>query len=648
MGDTKRGRTANEAGLRNLGEQIARAENGTSRSSRRKARRQRARMATKLPGEGAEEGGDGRAISEGGAPPGEGVESDEAIHGGGEEGGLSGSPASAELAEVAGPAGGDGLGNGSAENDAGGVPSAGTSTGSPRHRLRRTVRRHRRARWVVGIVAVVVILIIGSVLGYAWYLNHKIHRVSVRDLSASPTSGGDANTENILMVGSTSRCALAVQNPAFGLCSEGVTGVNSDVVMILHLDPTHHTVSILSIPRDLFVPDARSGNSANKVDAALAEGPNQLVDAIQQDFGIPIHHYVELNFDSFMNVVNALGGIKMYFPMPVYDAYSGLNIQTTGCISLNGTQALQVVRARHLQYKGPGVTTDDVSQWPFETQSDLARIRRDHEFLRVLATKVQAQGLGNPITDQQIVSGVVGQLEVDSGFSAHEMVNMVLTYHTVNVARAPQLTLPVAVDQLGSYEYEGGQYGDVEFPSEPQDHQAIDQLLGLAPSADTYTGKALPPPSSVTVSVMNGTGVYNQASDTATSLGALGFHIGTIGDTTPVGEQSETVVYYSSMQPNELAAAQTVANSMSGAVILSLNPSQVPAGSDVAVVTGSDFSVNPPPPPPSASTSTTTAPTTTSTAPSGQSGVFAPPTPTVEPLAPWDPRSCTSSGGEGQ
>jgi len=78
------------------------------------------------------------------------------------------------------------------------------------------------------------------------------------------------------------------------------------------------------------------------------------VAAVQEDLGIPINHYVELNFDTFANVVNALGGVKMYFPEPVYDAYSGLNVQTPGCLTLNGFQALQVVRARHLQYKAPG------------------------------------------------------------------------------------------------------------------------------------------------------------------------------------------------------------------------------------------------------------------------------------------------------
>ena len=96
--------------------------------------------------------------------------------------------------------------------------------------------------------------------------------------------------------------------------------------------------------------------------------------AIQDDFGIPIQHYVELNFDSFANVVTALGGITMYFPEPVYDAYSGLDVRTTGCRHLDGVEALQVVRARHLQYRPPGNTSTTPSTWPQENQSDLARI----------------------------------------------------------------------------------------------------------------------------------------------------------------------------------------------------------------------------------------------------------------------------------
>ena len=524
----------------------------------------------------------------------------------------------------------------------------------PAHAAPKGRSRKRTAAWAGGTLALVIVLIAGAVAGYAWYLNHEIHRIDLKNLTSAPVKGDDAGTENILMIGSTDRCALKVQNPAYGLCSQGVNGVNSDVVMILHLNPVSHSVSILSIPRDLFVPNARS-DGANKIDAALYQGPDQLIAAIEDDFGIPIQHFVELNFDSFINVVQALGGIKMYFPEPVYDAYSGLNIQTTGCIQLNGTQALQVVRARHVQYKGPGVTTDDPTYWPQEAQSDIARIRRDHEFLRVLATAVKAKGLSNPITDQQLIAGVAGQLTVDSGFSASAMINLVLTYHDVDVNSAPQLTVPVAVDQFGSYEYQGGSYGDVEFPAQPQDHNTVDQFLGLKSSNDdTYSGGTLPSPSTVTVSVLNGSGAYNQATDTAQSLQALGFHIGTIGDSPPVGHEAETVVYYASKTPAQLAAAQAVANSMSGAVIMGLDPTQVKSGSQVTVVTGTDFTVNAPPttttttPAGAATPSTTTTTGNTGTSGNtGNSGAFQAPTPSVEALAPWDPRACTASGGEG-
>ena len=218
---------------------------------------------------------------------------------------------------------------------------------------------------------------------------------------------------------------------------------------------------------------------------------------------------------------------------------------------------------------------------------------------------------------------MVGQLTVDSGFSATDMIDLVLDFHNVNVNSAPQLTVPVAVDQFGNYVYQGGSYGDIEFPAEPQDHTAVDQFLGLKSSnEDTYSGGALPSPSTVTVSVLNGSGAYNQATDTARACRRSGSTSGRIGDSAPVGQEAETVVYYSSKTPAELAAAQAVANSMSGAVIMAEDPTQVKPGSQVTVVTGTDFSVNAPPATvtttsvggtaasPAATTTTTTAPST--------------------------------------
>ena len=103
----------------------------------------------------------------------------------------------------------------------------------------------------------------------------------------------------------------------------------------------------------------------------------------------------------------------------------------------------------------------------------------------------------------------------------------------------------------------------------------VDTFLGISATTNSMTGTPLPKPGSVSVSVDNGTGVTNQAATTSAALGALGFHMMQLGDTSPVGQEAETVVYYGSKTPSVVAAAQMVARSISGSVILGYNPSMV-------------------------------------------------------------------------
>ncbi len=521
--------------------------------------------------------------------------------------------------------------------------------------------RRSRKRVVLISLGVVVVLIIGAVVGDYFYLNSLVHRVNVTTETKTYN-----DTENILLVGSTTRCGLTHQNAAYGLCSKGVTGVNSDVVMILHLNLTTNQVSILSIPRDLFVPNART-TGANKIDAALYQGPSQLVAAVQEDFAIPINHYVDLNFDTFASVVNVLGGISMYFPMPVFDAYSDLNVRTTGCIHLDGYRALQVVRARHLQYQPKGVGFSH-SLWPQEGLSDLARIRRDHEFLKVLATALKARGLSNPITDQRLATAVAPYLTVDSGFSVSHMLSLVEHFHSVSVAGVPELTVPTVLVETGSYLYKGYYYGDVEFPIEPGISSVIDRFLGVAAATNTMDGKPLPAHSSLDVSVVDGSNTPARVPGFVAALRRQGFHVTSVSSATPVGIREETVVYHASNEPTSLAAAQAVVHTLTGPAVMALG--HVVAGTQVTVVMGSDAAVVPVTA--HAATTTTTTKghhatttttrghhaTTTTTTPSTQITVADPsavkhdvalsaPTPVTQALAPWDPRSCGPNGTEG-
>ena len=320
------------------------------------------------------------------------------------------------------------------------------------------------------------------------------------------------------MVGSTDRCALKVQNPAYGLCSQGVNGVNSDVVMILHLDPAEHIgVDPLHPPRPVRAqrPDHRGQQDRRRpVPRARASWwrPSRRTSAS------PSSTTSSSTSTRFANVVDALGGVKMYFPEPVYDAYSGLKQLTPGCVHLNGFQALQVVRARHLQYKGPGITTRTCrvlaarrtrATWPASggTTSSSGS----------WPPRWPSKGLSNPITDEQLVSVVGTTAEVDREFSASDMVNLVLDLPLGRRQPRPPADPPGEVDQISSgYTYQGGATATSSSHPSPTTSRSSTRFLGIRSTIDTMTGRSLPAPAAVSVSVLNGTGAYNQATETPT------------------------------------------------------------------------------------------------------------------------------------
>jgi LCP family protein required for cell wall assembly len=543
---------------------------------------------------------------------------------------------------------------------------------------RRGGRRGRRRRppWARALIwtgigfGTIVILLVLALVADAIYLNTLPTRVAVDHLQTI-----NGASENILLVGSTTRCGLKHQNAAYGICQQGVTGVNSDIVMVAHLDPNTHKVTLLSLPRDLFVPNART-TGPNKIDAALYQGPSQLAAVVEEDFGIPINHFVELNFDTFANVVNAIGGIDMYFPRRVYDLESGLNIERPGCYHLDGVHALQVVRARHLQYQQAG-QPNIPADWTQESQSDLARIRRTHEFLRVVAARIASMGIANPISDQNLATAILPDLTIDSSFSEGHMVSLATTYAGTSIGTVPELTYPVVLvftDPNDFYDYiwNGGNYGDVEFPMQPGGWQTVDSLFGATVAQNPWNDKPLPLAGAFHVSVMDGSGEPGQQATVATALDRHGFHVTQTGVVGTPASKTETVVYYGGPPPPKngdwksasLAAALRVESELLGPVTLGYDPAMVTRGDMVTVVTGSDLQVAThdltvlPPPTTTTSTSSTstssTSSTTTTTSPVTATTVYDPglvahdpglsaPTATAQPLEPWDPRACPAN-----
>ena len=498
----------------------------------------------------------------------------------------------------------------------------------------------RTRRWVkVALIASSVLVAVALVVstGTFAYLRYRYDQVRKVVLPGLVHHGrGAARLERgmtILLVGNNTRAGLDPREAKQFGTADQVGGARSDVTMLLHLDPARGA-SILSIPRDLFVPmppRSRAGG-VGKIDAALNDGPEQLIEAITNDLGIPIDHYVSINFDGFQHVVDSLGGIDMSFPTQVRDTFSGLKISKIGCTHLGGAAALSVVRARHLQYLANG-------RWVDDPQSDLGRIRRNHEFLTVFAKTMKARGLTNPLRANAVLGKLVRQVTIDSGLGAGTMVKLMGRYRNLNPDTVPQLTLPVTLVPQANYRYGGGTYGSVVFPSQPADAQVIATFLGVQPPQ----AAAAP----VAVVDRSGTGAGRRVAE---GLGAAGFPVTGLTSGAPVAHPSETVIRY---RPGDLPAAERLLASLSGAAVM-YSDRQAPAGTLVLDV-GSVVTVPSPPaqsagpsagppagtppsrtgPTPANGASRTLTPTPSVPTPGGQ-----PITASVTPPQSFDPRGC--------
>lgn len=123
----------------------------------------------------------------------------------------------------------------------------------------------------------------------------------------------------------------------------------SDVMMLFLFDINNHSLNILQIPRDSFVPNYTYSETA-KINSVYSSGDESLspiqrtVNAVRETFGIPIDRYVTTGCDDIVEIVDSIGGIPINLPEDVFYSYD--KILYAGEQVLNGEQAELMVRAR--------------------------------------------------------------------------------------------------------------------------------------------------------------------------------------------------------------------------------------------------------------------------------------------------------------
>ncbi len=351
--------------------------------------------------------------------------------------------------------------------------TTGTSTGGRGHGSAGGGKGKKRRSWldrvlIGGIVLVVLALVaVGSGYAYVTYRFNQVAKVTVRHLKTAPVG----QPFNVLLIGSDSRVGESSADAAHFGDQQNAGGQRSDVVKIVHVVPATGQVSVLSIPRDTVVTvagDTSEVGKYNRINATYNAGPDQLVQTIEANFGIPIEHVVQVDFAGLRGAVDAIGGIHVSFPYPAKDSYTGLNVTQTGCQVLNGGYSLALARSRHYQYYKNGY-------WQYDGTSDFGRIQRQNTFLKAVIN--QAETKYNPLTLNAFVGSVVQGVTVDSTFTVSDLISLARQFHTFSSNALATATLPT----YAAYSSEFGYLGSVLYVQQPQAQQVISQFLGEAP-----------------------------------------------------------------------------------------------------------------------------------------------------------------------
>ena len=462
-----------------------------------------------------------------------------------------------------------------------------TVYGSGRPPKKRKRRWLRIALW--SFASFFLVLVAGAgVVAYWLYSDYTRITTNSRDVQqatkdlAEPLPQADAPAI-ALVIGSDHRY------------TDGSSPSRSDTFMLVRIDPKRHVVSLLSFPRDLWVPIPGFGN--DRINAAFSDGaqlqgssPTKLaLETVKNLTGLNINYVAVVDFRGFSDLVNNLDGV--YIPVdeyylhtqatndasPIDERYSAIDVKP-GYQLLHGADALAFSRYRH-------------------TDSDFYRNARQQTFLRAFEQRAASRFHGVSITDLPDIKNLLDTISHNVQIGAHggaPSVHTFIKYATL----APSLAGHFVSSRL---EATTGMEGtaSVVFATPDAIHKAVygfthPQTLA-SPTGQLPTGrkpkkpktpkfKPSIDPSTVALSVLNGTTKAGEAASTARALGGFGYTTSSANADTQSYTQSW--VYY---RPGSQAAAADVKQILGVGQLGPLPASFSGSSADVVAVLGTDY-----------------------------------------------------------
>ncbi|MCQ4084895.1 LCP family protein [Streptomyces sp. RB6PN25] len=436
--------------------------------------------------------------------------------------------------------------------------------------------RKRSAAKIAAITTSTAVLVVAGV-GAALYehLNGNINGLPLIGGGSEKADAFGRTPINILMLGSDGR-DNAADCKIGGDCGGGE---NADVEMLVHVSADRSNATVMSVPRDTKTelptctdPTTHQTMQAHvdRINSTLQYGPSCTAAAVHQLTGIPVDHFMKVDFSGVVNMSDAIGGVPVCVSNNVYDPYSHLKL-SKGTHTLKGMSALEFLRSRH----------------GFGDGSDLGRTVSQHIFLSSMIRTLKSAGtLTDPTALYGLANAATKALTVDTGLdSIPKLLGLATDLNKVPSNRITFATMQTLQDPRDSSAVVPSSAAQNLFNALADDQSLSNGSGGKSSTATATPSPAQPavPDLQITVQVNNGSGVTGRASQIAQDLIDQGFSPNSGSANAPV-PASATSVHYA---PGRQAEAQTVARALQ---IPASRLQQDSSVSQVTVVVGSDWS----------------------------------------------------------
>ena len=253
-------------------------------------------------------------------------------------------------------------------------------------------RRRRGVRIALVSLASVTVLLGAAAAGGYLYVNHEvgsIPRVPVKFLAQDDSAGGMTVLLTDTQVGPT------------GLSdAQWAARGDAGLIMLLHINADKSAGGAVSLPPQAMVSVPGAGEMPLGDVIALG-GPSLLTETVHNLTGVPIDHYVRINFNQVASVVDALGGVSVTLPGTTQ---SFGHVFDQGVNQVDGTEAVEYARQPSLTETG--------------------RVQRQGSLMRAVLGKLAGDDLlTNPLTMTRVLNALTGMLTVDSTFTNSQVLS---------------------------------------------------------------------------------------------------------------------------------------------------------------------------------------------------------------------------------